>query len=196
MQTHHRNDLHERGPPITEEQRKLFSDVGRDAVIVGGISIGAITYSLFHLEKFTKVTTCLHSFGEVAGATSIGVGAMLLLAAKSGSQEVCDSTCKTIKMALRGVAAGAFIAAGVASTAQIRESNHEQSYALAHSDKAKGMRTVDADTARADNPSRPYRDFCKAGDDKIVVQGIVVKGCDRPAPKGYERPTLPFAFSD
>lgn len=183
--------LHERGPPLTNQERNSFDSAGRDLTIAGALTMAATAADALLLDhSMTRSEWLTHGVGEVAGLFIIGLGQMFHCAARSKNASF-TGTRENILKSTKNLGCFAALALGTAAAHGYIESNRDYNDKLAHSAAAKNLPKMDCDKKLyKDAPTTP-RHF-REGRDVFVFQGHLVE-CKTAPPAGFQPLATPIS---
>jgi hypothetical protein len=180
----HREDLHERGPPLTQQERELFRKEARTLTYAGLFTMLAFGVDAYLLGHPSKSQLIFHALGEATGGFLMAGIAAEYMHAATERTAVFSEVRETIMTNTKkfGVAAAFAVALGLSS--HVTDDWHQANVEYAHSEEAKTLPKMDADKILyAGNTTTP-RHFCREEDDVIVFQKHLVD-CTTPAPQNF-----------
>ena len=188
--------LHERGPPLSDSQRQMLS---KEAKVFGFAGLGlmaatAIDYCAVVADHIpTRSDMILHGAAEMTGVFLVaGIAAEFARAAASKAVAFEDLR-NTVFGNSKKFAAAALFAIGVGGTCASMEVSRHESDILAHSAAADKLPKMACDTKLyKDAPTTP-RHFAQ-GRDVFVFQHHLVD-CTSTAPKGFQELSSPIPVS-
>ncbi len=176
--------LHERGPPLSQSQKQTFKKEAETLTAVGVFAMAATALDAYFLDhSMTRSEIITHTVGESAGAyIAFGVAAEYARAAQSATtsfNELRDRIFTNTKK-FAGVCA---LALGVAASSATIETAHKESERLIQTGEAYSLPKKSCDTPLYDGSKTTARHFSH-GREKFVFQHHLVD-CSSPPPKGY-----------
>ena len=180
----HREDLHERGPPLTHKERELFRKEARTLTYAGLFTMAAFAVDACLLDQPSKSQFIFHALGEATGGFLMAGIAAEYMHAATERTAVFSEVRETIMTNTKKFAAAAVFAVALGLSSHVTEDWRRENTELAHSEAAKTMPKLDADKELYANSSTTPRHFCRQGDDVIVFQKHIVD-CTTPAPKDF-----------
>ena len=188
----HREDLHERGPPLTNQERELFRKEARTLTYAGLFTMLAFGVDAYLLGQPSKSQIIFHVLGEATGGFLMAGVAAEYMQAAAEHNAVFSEVRETILTNTKKVGTAAAFAVALGLSSHVTEDWHQANVAFAHSEEAKTLPKMDADKILyAGNTTTP-RHFCRDGDDVIVFQKHLVD-CTTPAPKDFQPLPSPIA---
>lgn len=185
--------LHERGPPLSDADRQLLSKEAKVFGITGLalMTATAIDYCAVALDHApTRSEMLIHGGFEVAGIFAVaGIAAEFARAATSKTAAFEDLR-NTVFGNAKKFGFAAIFMLGVGGANAFVETGRRDNDALAHSPAAASLPKMSCDKQLyASTPTTP-RHFAQ-GRDVFVFQHHLVK-CDTPAPKGFQELSSPI----
>lgn len=176
--------LHERGPPLTQTQRRNLTKEAHLLTHVGLFAMVATAVDFYFSPQLTQSNVITHAVGEAGGMFIIaGIAEQYRLAAQA-ENAVFSEMKERIKNNCKAFATFAAIAMSVASSAGTIETLRHASDEAIESGSAKTLPAMACDTVLyKDTPTTP-RHFSD-GRRHFVFQGHYVD-CSSPAPQGFK----------
>lgn len=185
--------LHERGPPLTDEQRNLFNKESRFFGYAGLGIMAATTLDFCAVaadHSPTRSEIFIHGALEATGAMLIVGVAIEFARAATSSTATFDEVRQSVYSKAAKFMAPAALAFGIGGVYADLENTKRENYELAHSAEAKRLPKMDCDKPLYKSSPTTPRHFAQ-GREEFVFQHHMVD-CSTPAPKGFKELSSPL----
>ena len=188
--------LHERGPPLSDAQRALFNKEAKVFGISGltMMAASALDYCAVAADHApTRSEMILHGAVEMTGLFFVAGIAAEFARAASSKTAVFEDLRNTVFGNTKKFAAAAIFAFSVGGVNASLEASRHENDVLTHSAAAEKLPKMDCDKKLYKDAATTPRHFAQ-GREKFVFQHHLVD-CSTPPPKGFEELSSPIPVS-